>query len=104
MSVKRSAPTSIDVCEQCRRPFVVPFAVLGFGPGHYLVELQCANCNWHDVRLHDEAALELLDRALDDGVEEIADALHTLELSRELEEVDTFAGALHAGAILPEDF
>lgn len=104
MSVRPSTNLSPDVCTRCRRPFVVPIEVLDFTQDRFLVELGCSNCGRREIRLHDDSELERLDRALDDGIALIADALQTAELTRELEEIDTFARALHAGAIIPEDF
>ena len=104
MAVRPTTNLSADLCARCRLPFVVPIAVLDFRQDRFLVELGCTNCGRREIRLHDDAELGRLDRALDDGVALIADALQTAELTRELEEIDTFARALHAGAILPEDF
>lgn len=94
------------MCGSCRRPFVVPEAILETPAAgeQYVVQLRCADCGWAHVGAYPGAALEALDRELDRGEAEIQAALEVCEIVDELERIDRFAAALHAGLIVPEDF
>jgi hypothetical protein len=95
----------VDVCSTCREPFVVPVDILGVaGHWRYVVELSCTNCGWSGVQVHDEAALERLDRALDAQTVQMRSAIEVLGVARELDRIDRFALALADGDVLPEDF
>jgi hypothetical protein len=95
----------ITVCGGCGRPFVVPLSVLGVTPDdRCLVELYCANCGRLAVGTHDAAAMEALDREIDEATAMLHEALCVMELVDQLERVDGFAAALDRGDILPEDF
>jgi hypothetical protein len=97
--------TDLRVCPTCRRPFVAPREVLAsHDDGHHVVELECANCGWWSIQLRDGDELIALDRALDRDSAQIESAAEALALSVELERIDRFTEALHAGHILPEDF
>ena len=96
---------TVDVCSTCHEPFVVPVDILGVaGHWRYVVELSCTNCGWSGVQVHDEAALERLDRALDAQTVQMRSAIEVLGVARELDRIDRFARALDDGDVLPEDF
>ncbi len=102
---QREAPTGLHVCPTCERPFVVPVAVLQVLPdGRFPVVLSCRNCDWGDARAYDDEELTALDYALDAISGAMEDTLEALTLAEELERIDTFASALRADLILPEDF
>lgn len=95
----------LRICPTCRRPFVSPRNVLAsHDDGSHVVELACANCGWWAIQLHAGARLCLLDEALDRDSAQIEAAAEALAITVELERIDSFAEALHAGHILPEDF
>jgi predicted RNA-binding Zn-ribbon protein involved in translation (DUF1610 family) len=100
------ATKDLHVCGSCRRPFVVPEAVVAApGPAAgVVVELRCTDCGWTHTGAYSQAAVEALDRALDRAEREIRNALEICELSDEIERIDRFAEALYADLILPEDF
>jgi hypothetical protein len=96
---------AIEVCRSCGEPFVVPVDILGVvGHWRYTVALRCVNCGWTGVQVHDEAALERLDRALDAQTVQMRAAIEVLGVARELDRIDRFAHALREDRILPEDF
>ena len=106
-----SAPLStaaldpVGVCSTCDEPFVVPVDILGVaGHWRYVVELHCTNCGWSGVQVHDEGALERLDRALDGQAGQMRAAVEVLGVSQDLDRIDRFARALAEGDVLPEDF
>ena len=92
-------------CPTCRQPFVAPREILATeDDGHHVVDLACANCEWSAIERHDGERLGALDRALDRDTAQIEAAAQALALSLELDRIDRFVAALHAGHILPEDF
>ena len=100
------ASKDLHVCGSCRRPFVVPDAIVPT-PGNttdVVVELRCNNCGWMHVGSFSVSAVEALDRALDLGEREIRAALEICELSDTLDRIDRFSRALQLDLITPEDF
>jgi hypothetical protein len=96
---------AIEVCRTCGEPFVVPVDILGVvAHWRYTVALSCMNCGWAGVQVHDEPALERLDRALDAHTVQMRAAIEVLGVARELDHIDRFARALTEDGILPEDF
>jgi hypothetical protein len=93
------------ICRVCRRPFVLPLSVVPLRTyDGYVVELRCTNCEDSTVALLRQEQLERLDRELDRQTGWIRHQLAEMHLADELERVDRFAAALHAGHVLPEDF
>jgi hypothetical protein len=90
----RTATTpQVTVCGACRRPFLLPVEVLTLARGErYAVRLRCADCGDETMAVHDDAELELLDRALDAGAVQLHAAL------------DAFAAALRGDRLLPDHF
>ena len=100
------ATQDLHVCGSCRRPFVVPEAIVS-APGGIegvVVELRCTDCGWTHIGAYSPAAVEALDRALDLTEREIRAALDICELTEEIERIDGFARALELDLITPEDF
>lgn len=95
----------LHICARCRRDFVVPISVLDLiDADRCIVELTCRNCGTAALEVHDDRSLMELDQRLEETTEQLREALALLELTAELERIDRFAEALHAGHILPEDF
>jgi hypothetical protein len=101
----RAVRSDLHVCSVCRRPFVVPMAIVdAYRDGRFLVELGCNNCGASSLDVQDDERLEELDLELDRTMLQMQDALDGLVLADELERIDRFAAALHDDLILPEDF
>jgi hypothetical protein len=97
--------SELHVCEDCRRPFVVPVSVVDLiDHDRCVVELHCTNCDRVALGVHDDASLEDLDRELDEVQAVMRESLELLTLLGEHERVDRFADALQRDLILPEDF
>ena len=93
------------MCRVCLRPFLVPLSIVPLvSQDGYVVELECTNCEDATVALMHEDQMEDLDRELDRQTGRIRHALAELRMADDLEQVDRFVEALHAGHILPEDF
>jgi hypothetical protein len=107
-SLPHDAPDTVHrphLCRVCRRPFLVPLSVVSLvSRQSYVVELRCTNCEDATVALLDEREMERLDRELDRQSGRLRHTLAEIELADELDEIDRFVEALHAGHILPEDF
>ena len=98
-------PEPLHVCGDCSRPFVVPLSVVDLVDGdRAVVELHCTNCGRTVLGVHDDAALEALDRDLDDSLEAIREAAALIAQVEQLERIEAFADALRLDLILPEDF
>lgn len=104
--MRHSLPTEpLHVCGECSRPFVVPLSVVDLvDRDRAVVELHCTNCGTTVLGVHDDVALEALDRDLDDSLEAIREAVALLAYLDEVERADAFADALRRDLILPEDF
>ena len=100
------ATEGLHICGSCRRPFVVPDAIVSAPAGveGVVVELRCTDCGWTHLGAHPQDAVEALDRAIDLGEREIRATLDVLELACELDRIDDFARALEHDLITPEDF
>ena len=100
------ATEELHVCGSCRRPFVVPDAVVAApgNEGRVVVELRCTDCGWTHTGAYPPAAIEALDRAMDLTEREMRTALEICELAEGLERIDAFARALELDLITPEDF
>jgi len=93
------------LCRVCRRPFLTPLSIVPLvSQEAYVVEMQCTNCEDATVTLLDEDQMERLDRELDRQSGSLRHTLAEIRLADELDEIDRFVEALHAGHILPEDF
>jgi hypothetical protein len=100
------ATKDLHVCGSCRRPFVVPDAIVSAPTGieGVVVELRCTDCGWLHTGNYSLSAVEALDRAMDLSEREIRAAIEVLEFADELERINRFARALELGLITSEDF
>jgi hypothetical protein len=99
-----TAETGLHVCPECRSHLVAPVAWEQAGPREWAVTLECPNCEWWDADLFDEDAIERFDEELDRGTEALVRDLLRLTRANMEDDVERFAAALRADAILPEDF
>jgi hypothetical protein len=92
-------------CTRCTRDFIVPVSIVGLlEEDRCLVELACTNCETTALAVHDDRSLHELDRRLDETTAAMHAAVELISLADDLDRIDRFAEALHAGHILPEDF
>ena len=73
-------------------------------PTHWEVLLRCPNCEWSEVGTFDQPTVDRFDERLDTGTETLLGDLRRLQQANMAEQIEQFARALDAGAILPEDF
>jgi hypothetical protein len=101
------APAPLDdlhLCPECDRDLVYPVEWEESSETHWEVLLRCPNCEWTEVGIFDQPTVDRFDERLDDGTEILLRDLKQLERANMEDEIDVFARALDAGAILPEDF
>jgi hypothetical protein len=106
MSTRRTTtePTAgAHLCRFCTLPFVQPQNAEPAGRD-WLVQLYCPSCDWSGEAMLDQAQMDHLDEALDDGLALLAAALTQLTRANVQEYVERFTAALAADAVLPDDF
>jgi hypothetical protein len=95
---------ALHECINCGSPLVHPLQWEPAGGEQWSVLLRCPECEVHRLGVFHQADLDLLDEALDRGDAALRDAYLALVKENMETEVEVFAHALEAGAILPEDF
>jgi hypothetical protein len=104
---KQVAPARTDalhVCAECSSTLVYPTDWQESGPNHWEVELRCPNCEWRGSGVFHQDVVEAFDDELDRGIDVLLADYRALVNSNMEDEIDRFAKALNAGAILPADF
>ena len=94
----------LHVCVQCDSELVYPVEWEEAGPENWSVVLHCPNCEVAREGVFTQDNVELFDEELDRGADALARDYKRLMRANMADEIERFAGALAAGAILPEDF
>jgi len=94
----------LHVCVECESGLVYPTDWQEAGPDHWDVELRCPNCEWRGSGVFHQDVVEAFDDELDRGIDILLSDYRSLVSSNMEDEVERFAKALDAGAILPADF
>jgi hypothetical protein len=102
MRIRHSPP--LHVCLACGSDLVQALDFRPLAPGSCYVELACPDCRWRHSGVHDQAAVDRFDKESARADALILTAAEDLMSSNMREEVDRFAPALAADAILPIDF
>ena len=95
---------SLHVCGECSSSLVYPTDWQEAGPTDWEVELRCPNCEWRATGVFSQEVVEAFDDELDRGIDVLLADYRALVNSNMEDEIDRFAKALDAGAILPADF
>jgi hypothetical protein len=99
-----SATHPLHICCECSSELVYPVEWDEAGPECWRVSLRCPNCEWAATGVFPQELVDRFDERLDEGTEQVVADLKKLMHANMSEEIDRFAAALAAGAILPEDF
>ena len=91
------------VCRFCALALVQPQDAERTGRD-WLVQLYCPSCGWSGEALLDQAQMDDLDEAVDEGFALLATALAQITRANMHEYAGRFTAALAADAVLPEDF
>lgn len=94
----------LHVCVECDSALVYPVEWEEAGPENWSVLLHCPNCDVFREGVFGQGNVEVFDEELDRGADALARDYKSLMRANMAEEIERFAGALAAGAILPEDF
>jgi hypothetical protein len=94
----------LHLCPDCDRDLVYPVEWEEASDTHWEVLLRCPNCEWTELGTYDQTTVDRFDEQLDTGTEILLHDLKRLERSNMEDEIEIFARAIEAGAILPEDF
>lgn len=94
----------LHVCLECDSTLVYPTDWQEAGPDHWEVDLRCPNCEWRGTGTFHQDVVEAFDDELDRGIDVLLTDYRALVSSNMEDEIDRFAKALDAGAILPADF
>jgi hypothetical protein len=101
-----TAARDVDLshCTACGSKLVYPLDWQEAGARDWEVTLRCPECLTVSTGVYDQATVDRFDESLDDGTDALVRDLKRLMRANMEDEVERFASALHAGAILPEDF
>ena len=94
----------LHVCERCAAALVQPEWWEETAGGSWRVGLRCPDCEHRRVGTYSQRVVDAYDERLNDGADALATAYRRMARDNLVEEMERFAGALKAGAILPEDF
>jgi hypothetical protein len=94
----------LHVCFECDSSLVYPVEWEEAGTENWAVLLQCPNCQACREGVFTQDTVELFDEELDRGADALARDYKRLMRANMSDEIDRFAAALEANAILPEDF
>jgi hypothetical protein len=97
-------PQDLQVCVECSCELVYPVQWEEAGPENWTVLLHCPNCDVYREGVFTQATVEAFDEELDRGADALEAEYKRLVHANMTYEVERFAAALAAGAILPEDF
>jgi hypothetical protein len=94
----------LHVCLDCDSELVYPLEWQEAGTENWAVVLHCPNCDASREGVFNQDTVEAFDEELDRGADLLAGDYRRLMRANMAEEIERFAGALEANAILPEDF
>jgi hypothetical protein len=98
------ADQQLQLCVDCCSDLVYPVQWEESGPENWSVLLHCPNCDVYREGVFTQDTVESFDEELDRGADALARDYKRLMQANMAEEIERFVGALHADAILPEDF
>ncbi len=101
---QQPAPSGLHVCSECDSQLVQPVEWLETPDDRWMLTLECPNCRWSEDGVYDRDQVDRLEEMLDNGLADMLGDLQRLTQANMADEIDRFAGALHADLILPEDF
>jgi hypothetical protein len=94
----------LHVCPSCSSRFVQPVEWEPVDDEAWSVLLRCPECEVYQAGLYTQPELDAYDLELDRGESLLRVAYLQLSTENMAAEIDAFAQALEAGAVLPEDF
>jgi hypothetical protein len=95
---------SLHVCPSCSSELVQPVEWQPADGDSWSVLLRCPECEVFQAGVYGQAELDAYDLELDRGEALLRVAYLQVSTENMATEIDAFAHALEAGAVLPEDF
>jgi len=94
----------LHVCTGCASRLVHPVTWEEHGEDSWRVLLRCTECEGRREGIFSQATVDAFDEHLEAGADALTADLRRLYRANMAEEIESFAAALAADAILPEDF
>jgi hypothetical protein len=94
----------LHVCINCASELAYPITWDEAGPESWDVEIRCPECEVRRAGVYTQEAVEAFDEVLDAGTDSLMADYRRLMRANMAEEFELFIAALHADAIVPEDF
>lgn len=94
----------LHVCINCESTLVYPVQWEEADQRSWNVTLRCPNCEWVEAGVFPQDQCDRFDDELEAGTEALTRDYRQLVTANMVDEVDRFAAALDADAILPIDF
>jgi hypothetical protein len=94
----------LHVCANCSSQLVYPVQWEEADPRSWQVTLRCPDCEWTEAGVFSQDQCDRFDDQLECGTEALSRDYKRLVTANMSEEIDRFAAALDADAILPSDF
>jgi hypothetical protein len=102
------APVDVErelhVCINCSSSLVYPVQWEEAGPKSWHVTLRCPECEWTEADVFTQDQCDRFDDELEAGTDALTRDYKRMVTANMSEEIDRFAAALDADAILPVDF
>jgi hypothetical protein len=95
---------ALHVCLDCGSQLVHPVEWAEAGPKNWTVVLRCPNCGVFREGVFSQETVDAFDEELDQATDALARDYKRLMRANMAEDLERFASALQADAILPEDF
>ncbi len=103
-----AAPADLErelhVCINCSSTLVYPVQWEEEGPKSWHVTLRCPECEWTEADVFTQDQCDRFDDELEAGTDALTRDYKRMVTANMSEEIDRFAAALNADAILPIDF
>jgi hypothetical protein len=101
---RKDLDRDLHLCPECRSDLVYPVAWEEADETHWSITLRCPNCEWGEDGVYAQESCDRFDDELERGTDALTRDYKRLMAANLAEEIDRFAQALDADAILPMDF
>jgi hypothetical protein len=100
----KESERELHVCVNCNSPLAYPVQWEEADPRSWTVTIRCPDCEWTEAGTFSQEQCDRFDDQLESGTESLTRDYKRLVTANMSEEIDRFAAALDADAILPSDF
>ena len=98
------ADRELHICINCPSELAYPVQWEEAGPKNWNVTIRCPECEWTEAGVFTQEQCDRFDDVLESGTDALTRDYKRLVTANMSEEIDRFAAALDADAILPSDF